>query len=104
MPLRRQGGASESAGARVDQVLVNNANFIHDDAVFPCTAGAMWQRVLDVSLNGFSTSPSRSPYMIRTRWGRIISITSVAVAGNRGASQLFGRQRSAARGRKSPGA
>ncbi|MDO8386044.1 MAG: 3-oxoacyl-ACP reductase FabG [Polaromonas sp.] len=67
------------------QVLVNNAG-IHDDAVFPGMQLAQWRRVLDVSLNGFFhvTQPLTMP-MIRTRWGRIITITSVAaVAGNRG--------------------
>jgi 3-oxoacyl-[acyl-carrier protein] reductase len=67
------------------QVLVNNAG-IHDDAVFPGMRLEQWQRVLDVSLNGFFhvTQPLTLP-MIRTRWGRIINITSVAgVAGNRG--------------------
>ena len=67
------------------QVLVNNAG-IHEDAVFPGMQLAQWQRVLDVSLNGFFhvTQPLTLP-MIRTRWGRIITITSVAaVAGNRG--------------------
>ena len=67
------------------QVLVNNAG-IHDDAVFPGMRLDQWQRVLDVSLNGFFhvTQPLTLP-MIRTRWGRIITITSVAaVAGNRG--------------------
>jgi 3-oxoacyl-[acyl-carrier protein] reductase len=67
------------------QVLVNNAG-IHDDSVFPGMQLAQWQRVLDVSLNGFFhvTQPLTLP-MIRTRWGRIITITSVAaVAGNRG--------------------
>ena len=67
------------------QVLVNNAG-IHDDAVFPGMQLAQWTRVLDVSLNGFFhvTQPLTLP-MIRTRWGRIINITSVAaVAGNRG--------------------
>lgn len=67
------------------QVLVNNAG-IHDDAVFPGMQLAQWQRVLDVSLNGFFhvTQPLTMP-MIRTRWGRIISITSIAgVMGNRG--------------------
>jgi 3-oxoacyl-[acyl-carrier protein] reductase len=67
------------------QVLVNNAG-IHDDAVFPGMQLAQWQRVLDVSLNGFFnvTQPLTLP-MIRTRWGRIITITSVAaVMGNRG--------------------
>ena len=67
------------------QVLVNNAG-IHDDAVFPGMQLKQWQRVIDVSLNGFFhvTQPLMMP-MIRTRWGRIINITSVAaVAGNRG--------------------
>jgi 3-oxoacyl-[acyl-carrier protein] reductase len=67
------------------QVLVNNAG-IHDDAIFPGMQLRQWQRVIDVSLNGFFhvTQPLMMP-MIRTRWGRIITITSVAaVAGNRG--------------------
>ena len=67
------------------QVLVNNAG-IHDDAVFPGMRPGQWQRVIDVSLNGFFnvTQPLMMP-MIRTRWGRIVNITSVAaVAGNRG--------------------
>jgi len=67
------------------QVLVNNAG-IHEDAVFPGMQPAQWQRVIDVSLNGFFnvTQPLTLP-MIRTRWGRIISITSVsAIMGNRG--------------------
>src|SRR5208282_6413468 len=45
-----------------------------------------WARVIDVSINGFYnvTQPLLLP-MIRTRWGRIISISSVtALAGNRG--------------------
>ena len=67
------------------QILVNNAG-IHDDAVFPGMSGDQWDRVIDVSLNGFFnvTQPLTMP-MIRTRWGRIISISSVAaIAGNRG--------------------
>jgi 3-oxoacyl-[acyl-carrier protein] reductase len=45
-----------------------------------------WRRVIDVSLNGFYnvTQPLMLP-MIRTRWGRIVSISSVAsLIGNRG--------------------
>ncbi|MDA8115126.1 MAG: SDR family NAD(P)-dependent oxidoreductase, partial [Acidithiobacillus sp.] len=45
-----------------------------------------WQGVIDVSLNGFFhvTQAVLMP-MIRTRWGRIINITSVAaLTGNRG--------------------
>jgi 3-oxoacyl-[acyl-carrier protein] reductase len=67
------------------QVLINNAG-IHDDAVFPGMRAEQWHRVIDVSLNGFFhvTQPLTMP-MIRTRWGRIISLSSVAaVAGNRG--------------------
>ncbi len=67
------------------QVLVNNAG-IHDDAVFPGMRPEQWHSVINVSLNGFFhvTQPLTMP-MIRTRWGRIINISSVAaLAGNRG--------------------
>ncbi|NSL56209.1 3-oxoacyl-ACP reductase FabG [Uliginosibacterium aquaticum] len=67
------------------QVLVNNAG-IHDDAVFPGMSREQWSRVLDVSLNGFFnvTQPLTMP-MIRSRWGRIITISSIAgITGNRG--------------------
>lgn len=67
------------------QVLVNNAG-MHDDAVFPGMSSAQWHRVIDVSLNSFFhvTQPLTLP-MIRTRWGRIISISSIAgITGNRG--------------------
>lgn len=67
------------------QILVNNAG-IHADAVFPGMSGAQWDSVIAVSLNGFYnvTQPLTMP-MIRTRWGRIVTITSVAgLAGNRG--------------------
>jgi 3-oxoacyl-[acyl-carrier protein] reductase len=67
------------------QVLVNNAG-IHDDAVFPGMRAEQWHRVIDVSLHGFFhvTQPLSLP-MARTRWGRIISISSVAaIMGNRG--------------------
>jgi 3-oxoacyl-[acyl-carrier protein] reductase len=67
------------------QVLVNNAG-IHADAVFPAMSRDKWSSVIDVSLNGFYnvTQPLTLP-MIRTRWGRIINITSVAgITGNRG--------------------
>jgi 3-oxoacyl-[acyl-carrier protein] reductase len=67
------------------QILVNNAG-IHDDAVMPGMRADQWARVIDVSLNGFFnvTQPLLMP-MIRTRWGRIVNISSVsAVMGNRG--------------------
>jgi 3-oxoacyl-[acyl-carrier protein] reductase len=67
------------------QILVNNAG-IHADAVFPGMSAEQWHAVVDVSLNGFFnvTQPLTLP-MIRTRWGRIVNISSVAaIAGNRG--------------------
>jgi 3-oxoacyl-[acyl-carrier protein] reductase len=67
------------------QIVVNNAG-IHDDAVMPGMRREQWQRVIDVSLNGFFnvTQPLLMP-MIRTRWGRIVNVSSVsAIAGNRG--------------------
>ena len=67
------------------QIVVNNAG-VHDDAVFPGMRAEQWHRVIDVSLNGFFnvTQPLVMP-MIRTRWGRIVNLSSVAaIAGNRG--------------------
>jgi 3-oxoacyl-[acyl-carrier protein] reductase len=67
------------------QVVVNNAG-IHDDAAFPGMSAQQWRRVIDVSLDGFFnvTQPLVMP-MVRTRWGRIVSITSIAAEiGNRG--------------------
>jgi len=66
-------------------ILVNNAG-VHDDAPFPGMSREQWHRVIDVSLHGFYnvTRPLVMP-MVRARWGRIVSITSVAAEiGNRG--------------------
>lgn len=67
------------------QVVINNAG-IHDDAVFPGMRPEQWHRVIDVSLNGFfNVTQILTMPMIRTRWGRIITISSVAaLTGNRG--------------------
>jgi 3-oxoacyl-[acyl-carrier protein] reductase len=67
------------------QILVNNAG-VHDDAVLPGMSAAQWRRVIDVSVNGFfnATQPLLMP-MIRARWGRIVSVSSVAaLIGNKG--------------------
>ena len=69
---------------RID-VVVNNAG-VHDDAPMAGMTDAQWQRVIDVSLHGFFhvTRPLLLP-MARARWGRIVSVSSVAaVLGNRG--------------------
>jgi len=67
------------------QVLVNNAG-IHDDAAFPALSENQWNDVIDVSLNGFfHVTQALVMPMIRTRWGRIINLSSVAaITGNRG--------------------
>ena len=67
------------------QVLINNAG-VHDDAPLAGMRPEQWRRVIDVSLNGFYnvTQPLLLP-MIRTRWGRIVSVSSIAgIMGNRG--------------------
>jgi 3-oxoacyl-[acyl-carrier protein] reductase len=67
------------------QILVNNAG-LHEDAAFPALRAEQWHRVIDVSLHGFFnvTQPLTMP-MVRKRWGRIITISSVAaITGNRG--------------------
>lgn len=67
------------------QILVNNAG-IHDDAVFPGMRIEQWQSVMDVSVNGFfNVTHTLMMTMIRSRWGRIINVSSVAaITGNRG--------------------
>ncbi|QQQ01721.1 3-oxoacyl-ACP reductase FabG [Lysobacter enzymogenes] len=69
------------------QGVVNNAG-IHDDGPMAGMSDAQWRRVIDVSLHGFFhvTQPLLLP-MARTRFGRIVSVSSVAaVLGNRGQS------------------
>ncbi|HEV8644642.1 MAG TPA: 3-oxoacyl-ACP reductase FabG [Burkholderiales bacterium] len=84
-----RGDAARALGALIDeapiQVLVNNAG-VHDDAPLAGMRGEQWDRVIDVSLNGFYnvTQPLLLP-MMGTRWGRIINISSLTgVMGNRG--------------------
>ena len=69
------------------QVLVNNAG-VHDDAPLPAMQAEQWRRVLAVSLDGyFNVTQPLLMAMLRTRWGRIVNLSSVAgVIGNRGQS------------------
>ncbi len=67
------------------QILVNNAG-MHHDALLAGMSNPAWHGVIDANLNGFFrvTQPLLLP-MVRTRWGRIVNITSVAgQIGNRG--------------------
>jgi len=66
-------------------VVVHNAG-ISADAPFPGMEEAQWKSVIDTSLHGFFhvTRPLIMP-MIRQRWGRIVSLSSIAALhGNRG--------------------
>jgi len=67
------------------QVLVNNAG-VHRDAPLAGMSRLQWKEVLETNLDGFYnvTQPLLLP-MIRTRWGRIVNISSVAaILGNPG--------------------
>ena len=76
---------SELTASGPIQIIINNAG-IHRDAPLAGMSREQWSLVIDVSLNGFYnvTQPLLMP-MIRTRWGRIINMSSVSgVMGNRG--------------------
>lgn len=101
--LRARGGNAESAAFDVSdpvasttaverlleggaiQVFVHNAG-ITADAPMAGMSDEQWSSVIGVSLNGFfnTARPLLLP-MLRTRWGRIVAVTSVAgIMGNRG--------------------
>jgi NADP-dependent 3-hydroxy acid dehydrogenase YdfG len=103
LAIRAAGGSAQSVAfdvsdadasrAALDELLaegtihgvINNAG-IHDDAPMAGMSGEQWHRVIDVSLHGFFnvTQPLLLP-MARARFGRIVSISSVAAQlGNRG--------------------
>ncbi|MDX2054836.1 MAG: 3-oxoacyl-ACP reductase FabG [Polyangiaceae bacterium] len=66
-------------------VVINNAG-ITRDASFPVLTQDDWSSVLRTSLDGFFnvTQPLVMP-MVRRRWGRIVSISSISgIIGNRG--------------------
>jgi 3-oxoacyl-[acyl-carrier protein] reductase len=72
-------------GDAVIDVVVNNAGVVKD-APFPSLALGDWERVTRTSLDGFFnvTRPLVMP-LVRRRWGRIITVSSLAgLVGNRG--------------------
>ena len=75
---------AEAAMGGVD-ILVNNAGLAHDQLAIRMT-DEDWQRVLDVNLTAaFRLARACLRGMMKKRWGRIISITSiVGVTGNPG--------------------
>jgi 3-oxoacyl-[acyl-carrier protein] reductase len=101
--IRDKGGMAESAcfdvtdfphttqvleqlqSAGTIQIVVNNAGIYQDGPMAGMTPD-QWESVIDVSLKGFFnvTQPLLLP-MIRTRWGRIVNMTSISgLIGNRG--------------------
>lgn len=83
------GSVSGAISARTSiepiQIIVHNAGYV-DDAPLAGMTHEQWRGVIDVVLHGFFnvTQPLLMP-MIRSRWGRIVNVVSVAaLAGNRG--------------------
>ena len=66
-------------------ILVNNAGIIADDLLLRLSEGA-WDRVMNVNLkSAYLCSKAALRGMLRARWGRIVSVSSVAgVYGNPG--------------------
>jgi 3-oxoacyl-[acyl-carrier protein] reductase len=79
------GALAELLKAGPIQGVVHNAG-IHDDAPMAGMSAKQWHDVIAVSLHGFFnlTQPLLLP-MLRTRWGRIVALSSIAgIKGNRG--------------------
>jgi len=79
-------GAVDKALGPVD-ILVNNAGITRDNLLFRI-AEDDWDQVLDTNLKGaFLMTKLAARGMIKRRWGRVISITSVVgLTGNKGQS------------------
>src|SRR5207248_3611692 len=91
-----QGGVAQPAegGALVERtiaafgrldILINNAGVTGDDLILRMSEGA-WDKVIDTNLKGtFNVTKSALRGMVRQRWGRVISVSSVAgIVGNAG--------------------
>lgn len=75
----------ENFGRAVD-ILVNNAG-IAQSMLLHKTSNEMWQRIMDINLNGtFYCTKEVLPAMLAQGWGRIINISSIA--GKSGTSYL----------------
>jgi 3-oxoacyl-[acyl-carrier protein] reductase len=84
-PVQTQGALEPLLETGAIQVLVNNAG-IYRDAPMAGMSHDQWEQVIAVSLSGFFnvTRPLLLP-MIGTRWGHIVTISSIAgIIGNRG--------------------
>jgi 3-oxoacyl-[acyl-carrier protein] reductase len=65
-------------------ILVNNAGVTRDNLLFKMTDDD-WDTVIAVHLRGFFLSTrAAQKHMVKARWGRIISLSSVSALGTRG--------------------
>ncbi|MDP9236862.1 MAG: 3-oxoacyl-[acyl-carrier-protein] reductase [Chloroflexota bacterium] len=76
--------ATVAAFGRID-ILINNAGVTADDLILRMSEDE-WDRVIDTNLKGtFHVTKAAIRPMVRQRWGRIISVSSVAgLVGNAG--------------------
>lgn len=76
--------ATIAAFGRID-ILINNAGVTADDLILRMSESE-WDRVIDTNLKGtFHVTKAAIRPMVRQRWGRIISVSSVAgIVGNAG--------------------
>jgi 3-oxoacyl-[acyl-carrier protein] reductase len=76
--------ATIAAFGRID-ILINNAGVTADDLILRMSEDE-WDRVIDTNLKGtFHVTKAAIRPMVRQRWGRIISVSSVAgLVGNAG--------------------
>ncbi|WP_036554062.1 3-oxoacyl-ACP reductase FabG [Nocardiopsis sp. CNT312] len=66
------------------EILVNNAGVLRDNLLFKMSASD-WDIVMNVHLRGsFLMSKAVQAYMVKTRWGRIVNLSSSSALGNRG--------------------
>ena len=73
-----------AAFGRLD-ILINNAGVTGDDLILRMSEAA-WDKVIDTNLKGtFNVTKPALRSMVRQRWGRVISVSSVAgIVGNAG--------------------
>lgn len=66
------------------EILVNNAGITRDDLFFRMSRGD-WNAVIDTNLTGmFVATQAVQQHMVSTRYGRIVSMSSLSARGNRG--------------------
>ncbi|HET8841598.1 MAG TPA: beta-ketoacyl-ACP reductase [Ktedonobacteraceae bacterium] len=67
-------------------ILVNNAGVLRDNLLFKMTDDD-WETVMNVHLKGaFLCSRAAQAHMVKQKYGRIVSLSSVSALGNRGQS------------------